>query len=141
MFKKVLVAADGSPTAKRAVETAAELAAMSGGLLHIVTALTPKAVTDSHLPGEFRNMGNDGGGSALLQELSFIARAHGLEPVLHHVGGDPADAIIETADQIGADLVVVGNRGMKGARRILGSVPNTVAHGVNCSVMVVDTAE
>jgi len=141
MFKKVLVAADGSPTAKRAVEAAAELAAMSGGTLHIVTALTPKSVGDANLPGEFKNMGNDGGGGALLQDLSFIARAHGLEPVLHHMGGDPADAIIETAERIDADLVVVGNRGMKGARRILGSVPNTVAHGVNCSVMVIDTTE
>ena len=141
MFKKVLVAADGSPTAKRAVEAAASLAAMSGGTLHIVTALTPKDVSDQHLPGEFRNLENDGGGGALLQDLSFIAKTHGLEPVLHHTSGDPADAIIKTAAQIDADLVVVGNRGMKGARRVLGSVPNTVAHGVNCSVMVVDTSE
>jgi nucleotide-binding universal stress UspA family protein len=141
MFKKVLVAADGSPTAKRAVEAASRLAAMSGGTLHIVTALTPKSLADSHLPAEFKNMQNEGGAGALLQDLSFIARAHGLEPVLHHVGGDPAEAIIETAANIKADLVVVGNRGMKGARRVLGSVPNSVAHGVNCSVMVVDTSE
>ncbi|NNN00793.1 MAG: universal stress protein [Acidimicrobiaceae bacterium] len=141
MFKKVLVAADGTTTAKRAVEVAASLAAMAGGALHIVTVQSPKNVAESLLPGEFKHVHDDGGVSALLQDLSFIAKAQGLDPVLHHAGGEPADAIIETAAQIEADLVVVGNRGMKGARRVLGSVPNSVAHGVNCSIMVVDTSE
>ncbi len=53
--------------------------------------------------------------------------------------GDPADAIVRVADQIGADLIVVGNKGMKGVRRVLGSVPNSVAHQANCSVLIVDT--
>ena len=43
------------------------------------------------------------------------------------------------ADRIGADLIVVGNKGMKGVRRVLGSVPNSVAHQANCSVLIVDT--
>jgi nucleotide-binding universal stress UspA family protein len=43
------------------------------------------------------------------------------------------------AEEVGADLVVVGNRGMKGARRVLGSVPNTIAHGATCSVLIADT--
>lgn len=73
--------------------------------------------------------------------LSFIAKNVGIEPVLHHVVGDPAQAIIATADQVHADLVVVGNRGMKGARRVLGSVPNSVAHGANCSVAIIDTTD
>jgi nucleotide-binding universal stress UspA family protein len=64
-----------------------------------------------------------------------------VEPVLHLAKGDPADVIIETANKIDADLIVVGNRGMRGARRALGSVPNTVAHGANCSVAIIDTTE
>ena len=46
---------------------------------------------------------------------------------------------MKVADHVGADLIVVGNRGMKGVRRVLGSVPNSVAHSANCSVLIVDT--
>jgi nucleotide-binding universal stress UspA family protein len=54
--------------------------------------------------------------------------------------GDPADAIIDAAEEEGADLIVVGNRGMQGAKRfLLGSVPNRVAHHAPCSVLIVHT--
>jgi nucleotide-binding universal stress UspA family protein len=60
---------------------------------------------------------------------------------MHAVEGDPAEAIIKTAEKVHADLIVVGNRGMRGVRRALGSVPNTVAHGAPCSVAIIDTTE
>jgi nucleotide-binding universal stress UspA family protein len=60
--------------------------------------------------------------------------------LVHAASGDPADAIVQTAERVGADLIVVGNKGMKGVRRVLGSVPNAVAHGAPCSVLIVDTA-
>jgi nucleotide-binding universal stress UspA family protein len=141
MFDKVLVGADNSPTAKHAIEAAAEMVLMSGGALHIVTAFSLKKITDSSLPAGFQHQSNESEAEADLQVLSFIAKNLGVEPTLHFVSGDPAQVIIETADKIGADLVVIGNRGMKGARRVLGSVPNSVAHGVNCSVAIIDTSE
>ena len=141
MFNVIVVGADDSSTARRAIEPAAELANMSGGALHIVSAYDKVTLSDSNLPSEFRNMGTAGGVDALLQSLSFIAKNQGVEPVLHSVAGDPVDAIIATADKVDADLIVVGNRGMKGARRVLGSVPNSVAHGANCSVAIIDTTE
>ncbi len=61
--------------------------------------------------------------------------------MLHAATGDPSEVIIQRAEAVGADLVVVGNRGMKGVRRVLGSVPNSVAHGAPCSVLIVDTTE
>ena len=61
--------------------------------------------------------------------------------MLQGVKGPAADVIIEKAEELGADLVVVGNRGMKGVHRVLGSVPNSVAHGANCSVAIIDTSE
>jgi nucleotide-binding universal stress UspA family protein len=64
-----------------------------------------------------------------------------LEPTLHAVEGDPAEAIIKTATEVNADLVVVGNRGIRGVRRALGSVPNSVVHGAPCSVAIIDTTE
>ncbi|HEY1762750.1 MAG TPA: universal stress protein [Acidimicrobiales bacterium] len=139
MFKVIVVGADGSPTARRAIEAAAELAAMSEGTLHIVSAYESKNISASDLPAEFKHVNPEGEVQALLQELSFVAKNKGTEPVLHSVTGAPAEAIISTAERLNADLIVVGNKGMRGARRVLGSVPNSVAHGANCSVAIIDT--
>ena len=51
--------------------------------------------------------------------------------------GDPADVLVRLARECGADLLVIGNKGIK--RRVLGSVPNTVTHKADCSVLVVKT--
>jgi nucleotide-binding universal stress UspA family protein len=141
MFDRVVVGADNSPTAKRAIEAAARMVLMSGGTLHLVTAFSAKQTSDPSLPSEFANGSNEGQAEADLQVLSFIAKNLGVEPILHLSSGEPADVIVETADQVDADLIVVGNRGMKGARRVLGSVPNSVAHGANCSVAIIDTTD
>ena len=54
--------------------------------------------------------------------------------------GDPAKAIVRVAKEVGADVVVVGNKGMQGTKRfILGSVPNKVAHSAPCAVLIVKT--
>jgi nucleotide-binding universal stress UspA family protein len=141
MFNVVLVGADGSATARRAVEAAAEMASISQGALHIVTCYDPKSYASSGLPSEFEHINSEGDVDALLQTLSFIGKNRDLEPVLHAATGDPSEVIIQRAEAVGADLVVVGNRGMKGVRRVLGSVPNSVAHGAPCSVLIVDTTE
>ena len=51
----------------------------------------------------------------------------------------PPTSIISTADEVGADLIVVGSKGLRGTRRILGSVPNTVAHKAGCHVLIART--
>jgi nucleotide-binding universal stress UspA family protein len=51
--------------------------------------------------------------------------------------GDPAEVLVRLATECGADVLVIGNRGM--GRRMLGSVPNTVSHKAPCSVFVVKT--
>jgi nucleotide-binding universal stress UspA family protein len=57
----------------------------------------------------------------------------------HALPGDPAKAILSVANEVGADLIVVGNKGMKGAKRVLGSVPNDIAHQAPCAVLIVST--
>jgi nucleotide-binding universal stress UspA family protein len=141
VFKTVVVGADASDTARRAVEAAAEIAKMSGASLHIVTAYGPKSFNDSFLPNELRHMNVYGDVEALLQDLSFVARNKGVEAETHGVAGAAAEAVIEYATKVNADLVVVGNRGMQGVRRALGSIPNSVAHGAPCSVAIIDTTE
>ena len=54
-------------------------------------------------------------------------------------GGDPADALMSVAADEEAEMIVVGNRGMSGARRMLGSVPNRVSHHARCGVLIVPT--
>jgi nucleotide-binding universal stress UspA family protein len=56
------------------------------------------------------------------------------------VTGDPVDALVNVAEQEGADLIVVGNKGMAGVRgKVLGSVPNSVAHRAHCAVLILPT--
>jgi len=58
----------------------------------------------------------------------------------HARTGDAADAIIDVAEEVGADLIMVGNKGMTGAKRfLLGSVPNKISHHATCSVLIVHT--
>jgi nucleotide-binding universal stress UspA family protein len=76
---------------------------------------------------------------ALLRQSSLIASERGLASVVHPGVGSPADVVIRVAEQEGADLIVVGNKGMSGVKRVLGSVPNSIAHGAHCSVLIVDT--
>src|SRR5438067_2282220 len=59
----------------------------------------------------------------------------------HAVSAHPATAILSVAEVVDADLIVVGNRGMKGVRRLLGSVPANVSHHAACDVLVVDTVD
>ena len=64
-------------------------------------------------------------------------RAEGIECRTAVDEGNPADVLVRLAGECGADVLVIGNKGMK--RRVLGSVPNTVTHQAPCSVFVVKT--
>jgi nucleotide-binding universal stress UspA family protein len=63
----------------------------------------------------------------------------GLDIEIHAASGAPASVIVRVADEVGADLIVVGSKGMRGSRRIIGSVPNSVAHNAGCHVLIVKT--
>jgi nucleotide-binding universal stress UspA family protein len=140
MYSSIVVGVDDSPTASRAFEQAVEFAKMSGGTLHIVTAYKPKATSEADVPDEFRyTMASTGDADVLLRRLADQAGAAGVATEVHAATADPADALIGVADREKADLIVVGNKGMKGARRVLGSVPNSVAHRANCSVLILPT--
>jgi len=144
MFKSIVVGTDGSPTATEAVKRAAGLAAGWGAELHLVSAHTPArakvAVRGAQVPEAADWAPSpDFKVDAVLDEAASIARADGAEAKLHAPKGDAADALLQVAQREGADLIVVGNRGMTGARRLLGSVPNAVTHNAGCSVLVIHT--
>jgi nucleotide-binding universal stress UspA family protein len=142
MFKTIVVGADDSPTAAQAVAAAMDLARFCGAQLHIVTAYKPERARpprEQGLPEELRYSLAQHPADRLLEHLASMARSASLEPIVHAAAGEPADSLTTIAAQEGADLIVVGNKGMKGARRVLGSVPNDVAHKASCSVLIVDT--
>jgi nucleotide-binding universal stress UspA family protein len=66
-------------------------------------------------------------------------QARGLSVAMHVRAEGGADALLHVAEAVDADLIVVGNRGMTGLGRVLGSVPNTVAHHAPCAVLIVPT--
>ena len=137
MFKNVLVGADDSNTARQAVAAAADLARLSGARLHIVTAYRTGPVGEYDVATQLRF--TIFAAEGLLRELSSIADERGLEAELHAANGGAASAVVRVAQQVEADVIVVGNKGMTGVRRVLGSVPNSVAHRAPCPVLIVDT--
>lgn len=124
MFSRIVVAVAKSETARRAAEVAADLAMRYGAELHLVMA--------------FRRGGEDERSTAE-SFLEACARQAPPGAQTHALPGDPAEAVLMVAEEVRADLIVVGNRGMKGTRRVLGSVPNSIAHGAACSVLIADT--
>jgi nucleotide-binding universal stress UspA family protein len=141
MYSNIVVGTDGSPTAKTALHHALDLAATGGATIHIVSAYRAKGVPITvGTEAESWTVNDRTRVDAVLEAAAASARAKGLQVETHAVERDPGDAIIEVAGQVGADLVVVGNKGMKGTKRfLLGSVPNKVAHNAPCSVVVVKT--
>jgi nucleotide-binding universal stress UspA family protein len=77
---------------------------------------------------------------AALDAAAAIAAEAGASATVHALGGDPADALLSLCEQVHADLLVIGNRGMQGARRfLLGSVSSRCAHHAVCSTLIVQT--
>jgi nucleotide-binding universal stress UspA family protein len=146
-YRNVVVGTDGSETAEHAVRHAAQLAKANSARLTVVTAFLPDpeeeakrlqqapadvrwAITDATSADERARHGRE------------IAREAGVEDVMIRVdSGDPATLLIDAADSTGGDVIVVGSKGMTGAKRfILGSVPNKISHHAPCDVLIVHTA-
>ena len=146
MFQQIVVGTDGSETAGKAVAQAAELAAAVNATLLVVSAFEPVSGTRlreeaSEAPDDVRWMVNPREDvDATLESAVEVALEHGAQSQTFARQGDPADAILDVAEEQGADLIVVGNKGMTGAKRfLLGSVPNKVSHHAPCSVLIVRT--
>ena len=144
MFSTIVVGTDGSDTARQAVIEAAETARATGAKLVVVSAYTPVAAhvqAGGDPEAADWNIGPDVLVEGVLTDATSASAASGVKVETRAVRGDPADALIEVAEQEGADLIVVGNKGMTGARRfLLGSVPNKVSHHAPCSVLIVRTS-
>lgn len=150
MWSSIVVGTDGSVSAQEAVRRAAELAALCGSRLTIVSAYRAVSAAAS--------LAMSGGGMGLVLDCTELLdqQREDAEEVLEHtvmslgtgtpeparyaLPGNPAEVLLQVAAEVDADLIVVGNRGMQGGQRfLLGSVPNRVAHHASCSVLVAHT--
>ena len=146
MFGSIVVGTDGSETANEAVRQATELAKAVGGRVHLVSAFEP--VGNQRLREERQQVPEDmqwmvnprEDVDATLRDAGGAIEEAGVQVETYAREGDPADAILDVAEEQNADLIVVGNKGMTGAKRfLLGSVPNKVSHHAPCSVLIIRT--
>jgi len=148
MFDVIVVGTDGSETAAVAVERAFEIAAIAGGTVHVVHAhhlvsVAQLASSATYGAPNFDidnvNKGIEAQSRSVVEHVAQRAERQGVKCETHLRDDDAAHALISVAEQVGADLLVVGNRGMSGVRRMLGSVPNKVSHHCPCDLLIVDT--
>src|SRR3954466_4575300 len=146
MFQTIVVGTDGSETAGEAAREGIGPAKLRGAWIELVSAYEP--VSDQRLREESRQAPEDlqwmvnprEDVEATLREAAEEAQDAGVRVETFAREGDPADAILDVAEERGSDLIVVGNKGMTGAKRfLLGSVPNKVSHHAPCSVLIIRT--
>ena len=146
MFSSIVVGTDGSETATEAVRQAVDLAKSVGAKVQLVSAYEPVSnqrlrEESTQVPEDMQWMVNPREDvDATLDSAVELANDAGVDVEKFARQGDPADAILDVAEETKADLIVVGKKGMTGARRfLLGSVPNKVSHHAPCSVMIIRT--
>ena len=146
MFGSIVVGTDGSETAGEAVRQATELAKAVGAKIHLVSAFEP--VGNQRLREERQQVPEDMSWmvnqredvDATLKEAAEQIKQAGVDVETNARQGDPADAILDVAEEQNSDLIIVGNKGMTGAKRfLLWSVPNKVSHHAPCSVLIIRT--
>ena len=142
MIARVAVGTDGSETAGVALAAAYDLAERYGASVIVLSAFdggaaasAPRLGPDAH-PEWASNPAEHV--ERILATAAESAAERGIECSTAMAEGEPGDVLVELAERHGADLIVVGSKGMH--RRVLGSVPNTVTHKASCTVYVVKTA-
>ncbi len=145
MGDSIVVGTDGSETAKQALSEAVRLAKALSAPVHVVSAYQPTHARVAGAPEGaakvWQPLPHDEVERILTEAVAGV-RLAGLEATSHAIRKDPADALLAVADEVGASMIVVGSKGMHGARRLaLGNVPNKVSHHARCNVLIVATGD
>jgi nucleotide-binding universal stress UspA family protein len=143
MAEQIVVGTDGSETAKVAVGEAVRLAKSLGAGVHLVSGYKP--LRGAKIAGAPEGAAKvwaplpDSNVEAVLSEAAAGIRMQDVEVKTHALEEEPADALLRVAGEVGASMIVVGSKGMHGAKRVLGSVPNAISHKAACNVLIVWT--
>ena len=136
MISTIAVATDGSGTAGKAVEMAVDLALKMDAKLVLLSAYLDSGHRKGAAEVQWATS-NSARTQEILSRLEAELSSKGIDCTTQVAEGEAAEVLVQLASECGADLLVIGNKGME--RRVLGSVPNSVTHNAPCSVMVVKT--
>ena len=145
-YKTVVVGTDGSDSSLRAVDRAGQLASGPNAKVIVASAYLPSP-EDTRAADLLKDEGYKMSGTAPVYELLHDARdratAAGATAVEERaIEGAPVDALLALVNEVGADVLVVGNVGLNTiAGRLLGSVPANVARRAKSDVLIVHTSE
>jgi nucleotide-binding universal stress UspA family protein len=135
----IVVGVDGSGTARKAAETARDLAVSLGATLHVVSAFDTDR-TEVYGSGSDKWIVSDAGeAEKVAKDVAASLAGTDLKVTYSSARGKPAEALIKEAERFDARMIVVGNRRMRGLGRVLGSVANSVAHTASCDVYIANT--
>ena len=143
MFETIVVGTDGSPNAEQAVKAATRVALDGGGAVHLVAVFPPPPEgldgLLAQVPEAVRaELDPSAAAAAHLLAAEKIVSASGVRFEAHHAQGDPAEIILDIAEQTSADLIVVGSRGAGPGRRFtMGTVSTKVSQGAPIAVLIV----
>ena len=133
--ESIVVGTDGTETAERAVDRAGAIARAFGAIVHVVSCYSDDRTP---LVGAGRQGDRPHAEQQVDRAQERLAK-QGVESKAHVSNQEPGRELVAIADEERAQMIVVGNRGMTGARRVLGSVPNYVSHHAHCDVVIVRT--
>ncbi len=143
-YTTIVVGTDGSDSSLRAVERAGQIAAGSDAKVIVATAYFPQS-EDQRAADVLKDEGYKMSGNAPIYAILREARDRAVQAGAKNVEekaivGAPVDALVDLADEVKADLLVVGNVGLSTiAGRLLGSVPANVARRSKTDVLIVHT--
>lgn len=145
-YKVIVVGTDGSDTSLRAVDRAAEIAADSGAKLVVASAFLGEqrggTDPDQLRDDQYRTEGNAPVYDMLRRAASRARDAGATDVEERAVEGAAVDALLELADEIAADLIVVGSVGTNSiVGKVLGSVPKAISNRAKTKVEVVKTED
>lgn len=126
-MKNILIATDGSEPANQALEVAIELAKETGAALHVLSVRPPRVAGRGGAGPAILEVEEPHGPEHIADAAAQVARLAGVEATPHAAHGDVVDSIAGTATALGADLLVVGSRGMG---PISGAVLGSVSHAL-----------
>lgn len=147
---KILLATDGTKHGKAAAEMLTRYNLKSGDLVHVISVVDMALPTSidlygGYLPdmGEMEKAVKENAASVVSETLELLSGKFPQAEITSDIlFGSPDSRIVETAEEIGADLIILGSHGYsRWERLLLGSVSSSVVHHAHCSVLIVRTLE
>jgi universal stress protein A len=137
-YTRILVAIDLSEDSTKVAERARAIAGKNGAELHLIHVIEPLSFAyGGDIPMDFSGIQDEIHQQAT-QQLQRFAEANGIDETHQHIVlGRPEVEIHATAEDLGADLIVVGSHGRYGLALLMGSTANGVLHGASCDVLAV----